>query len=114
MTPPLFADENFDFPVVQGLIELGYDVITMVDLNAANRGLSDDLVLRMATDLDRAVLTINRRDFIRLHRKDNRHAGIIACTRNPNVPAFVKAIDQVLRDTDDCSGRLLRVYRPDK
>jgi len=114
MTLLLLADENFDFPVVEGLSELGYDIMTMVELAAANRGLSDELVLRMATNLGRAVITINRRDFIRLHRKNDHHAGIVVCTRNSNVPEFVTAIDDALSGFDDCSGQLLRVYRPDK
>lgn len=112
MIPLLLADENFDFPVVAELKNLGYDIVTLVDLNLANRSLPDGEVLQIAVQLDRALITINRRDFIRLHRLDDNHAGIVVCTRNADVTEFANSVHQALRDITDFRKRLIRVYRP--
>ena len=55
----LLADENFPFPVTQELRRLGHDVVTLEDLGKVDQRLSDDAVLALATEQDRAVLTIN-------------------------------------------------------
>lgn len=112
MIPLLLADENFDFPVVAKLKEKGYDVITLVDLNLVNLGIPDEEVLKLATQLHRAVITINRRDFIKLHRANDEHAGIIVCTRNPNIEEFAQAVHETLAAHSEFKGQLLRVYRP--
>ncbi len=47
---------------------------------AGNTGLPDPDVLAFAVSNQRAVLTQNCRDFIRLHCLQPDHAGIIICT----------------------------------
>lgn len=70
----LYADEQFPFPVVQRLRQLGYDVLTAQDSGQANQKVPDDQVLSFATANNRAVITQNRRDFIRLHQQGQTHA----------------------------------------
>jgi predicted nuclease of predicted toxin-antitoxin system len=65
----LYADENFPLRVVQELRSLGYDVLTALEAGQANQRIADADVLAFAASLDRAILTVNRRDFIRLHHQ---------------------------------------------
>jgi hypothetical protein len=89
---PLYADEDFDYPVVEELRRLGYDVLTVPE--AGQAGQPDPAVLAYAVGQGRAVLTHNRRHFIRLHRQSPFHCGIIVCTRDKTPPlwpgAFIK------------------------
>ena len=50
------------------LRRLGHDVLTILETGAANQALPDENVLAFATTQNRIVLTLNRKDFIRLHR----------------------------------------------
>jgi len=63
----LYADEQFPLPVVKILRTLGYDILTVQDAGKAEQKIPDPEVLHYAISLNRAVLTMNRRDFIRLH-----------------------------------------------
>jgi hypothetical protein len=62
----LLADENFPFPVVVALRSFGYDVLTLSDLGKAGQALTDLAVLKLVSDDSRAVLTLNRKHFVRL------------------------------------------------
>ena len=64
----LYANEQFPRQVVQRLWEFGHDVLTVLEAGQANQRIPDDQVLHFASQAGRIVLTINRRDFIRLHR----------------------------------------------
>lgn len=70
----LYADEQFPLPAVELLRTLGHDLLTVQA--AGNAGFSDPEVLAFAVSTVRAVLTQNRRDFIRLHLQQPDHAGI--------------------------------------
>lgn len=59
----LYADENFPLPVVEELRRLGFDVLTMYEDDKANQSLTNDAVLTIATDKERAFLTLNRKTF---------------------------------------------------
>jgi hypothetical protein len=61
---------------------------------------------------DRAILTLNRKHFIRLHREQTPHAGIIVCTFDPDFFGQAERIDEAIRSIDDFRGRLIRVNRP--
>lgn len=63
-----YSDENVPLDVVRGLRSLGHDVLTAFEAGQANRNTQDDEVLRFAVEEKRAVLTLNRLDFHRLHR----------------------------------------------
>jgi hypothetical protein len=72
-----YADEDFDYPVVVELRQLGHDVLTVQE--AGQKGQKDPAVLAFASAQGRAVLTYNRRHFIRLHRQTSSHTGIVIC-----------------------------------
>lgn len=80
----LLADENFPFPVTEGLRELGHDVTTILELGKAGQGFPDENILLTAASDNRAVLTLNRKHFKQLHKESQDHKGIILCTYNPN------------------------------
>ncbi len=75
----LYSNENFPMDIVRELRRLGYDVVTFYDAGQANQGIPDEDVLRFATQQERAVITLNRDDFIALHRSGISHNGIIIC-----------------------------------
>lgn len=110
----LYADEDFPHPVADALRTFGHDVLTALAAGQANQKIPDSQVLAHATSLDRAVLTLNRRDYIRLHRASSRHSGIIACTHDPDVDALAHRIDAALAKTSDLHGQLVRITRPSK
>ena len=80
----LYANENFPLPAVLELRQLGHDVLTVVETGKAGQAVPDDEVLAFATAEGRAVLTVNRRHFIRLHGEQPDHAGIVVCTFDPD------------------------------
>ena len=107
----LFAEEDFPFPTVERLRELGHDVLTTHESGLANIGTDDPEILAEATRLERAVLTMNRRDFIALHSLDANHGGIVVCTRDPDTDALADRIHQAVSAVRQLSGQLLRVNR---
>ncbi len=107
-----YANENFPLPVVQELRRLGHELVTIQETGYANRELPDDQVLAHATADRRAVLTINRKHFIRLHKTAPDHAGIVVCTFDPDFEAQAGRIDQAARAKDSLDGELIRVNRP--
>ena len=63
----LYADENFPLRVVEELRRLGIDVLTAFEDGRANQSITDEDILARATELGRAIVTLNRRDFKRIH-----------------------------------------------
>jgi hypothetical protein len=108
----LFADEDFPRPAVERLRSVGHDVLTVVDVGMASQRVPDDVVLARATTDLRAVLTINRRHFMQLHRTVPHHAGIVVCTADPDFAALAMRIDAALAEAGQLDGRLIRVIRP--
>jgi predicted nuclease of predicted toxin-antitoxin system len=74
-----YSNENFPMDIVMELRRLGYDVLTSYDAGQANQGIPDEEVLAFATQQERVVITLNRDDFIALHRGGIPHNGIIIC-----------------------------------
>jgi predicted nuclease of predicted toxin-antitoxin system len=107
----LYADEQFPLPVVQRLRALGYDILTAQAAGQANQRIPDDQVLAFATASDRAVISQNRRDFIRLHRQNPNHAGIIVCSKNLDWDGFTAIIYQVLGNYEILTGELVRIAK---
>jgi hypothetical protein len=56
-------------------------------------------------------LTHNRQDYIRLHRLNPEHEGIIVCTSNPDFPALAEKVNDQLQAVDSLKGLLIRVNR---
>lgn len=107
-----YADEQFPFQVTELLRNLGHDVLTVQEAGNANQRIPDELVLAFAVGQERSILTINRIDFIRLHRRDNQHFGIVVCTNNRNWEQFAARIDKTVRAEESLRGKLIRVVRP--
>lgn len=108
----LLADENFPRPVVEHLRGLGHNVLTLNDIGYVGQGVSDPSVLDLATADNRAVLTINRRDFVRLHLARTVHAGIIVCTFDSDFVGQATRIAAAIKGDEPLAGRLIRVNRP--
>jgi predicted nuclease of predicted toxin-antitoxin system len=92
----LYSNENFPLPVVEHLRGLGHDVLTIQETGQADQALSDVEVLAFAAREQRALLTLNRRHFIRLHQENSRHGRI----------------HQAIGAQASLAGQLIRVNRP--
>ena len=107
----LYANENFPFPVVLALRNLGHDVLTVCETGKADQAWPDEDVLEYATQDDRALLTFNRKHFVRLQETQT-HAGIIAGTFDPYFVSLAQRIDELVREHTNLAGQLFRVNRP--
>jgi hypothetical protein len=108
----LYSNEIFPLPVVQELRALGHDVLATQETGQAGNAVPDTEVLDYASGLHRAVLTLNRRDFIRLHLASAAHAGIVACTFDPDFTGQAERIHQAIAQEGHLTGKLVRVNRP--
>ena len=108
----LYANENFPLPVVLELRRLGHDVITVAETGKAGQKTSDDEVLSFAISDARAVLTLNRKHFFRLHREAPGHFGIVACTYDPDFLGQAARIHETIGAATQLARKLIRVYRP--
>lgn len=109
-----YANENFPLPVVLELRRLGHDVLTLQETGKADQRVTDEQVLAFATAENRAVLTINRKHFIRLHRESPPHAGIVVCTFDADFVGQAGRIHTAVASLPEMAGQLLRVNRPAK
>jgi predicted nuclease of predicted toxin-antitoxin system len=108
----LYADEHFPLGITQYLRQLGHDVLTVQDAGQAGQKISDPEVLLFAIAQNRAVITQNRKDFIRLHRLQPEHTGIIVCTFDANWEALADRIDKAIGAEASLQDQLIRVVRP--
>ena len=108
----LYSNENFPLPVVERLRAYGHDVLTIQETGKADQALADNEVLKFATDENRAVLTLNRRHFIRLHRESPQHAGVLVCTVDPDIAGQAERIHKTISAQSSLNGQLIRVNRP--
>lgn len=107
----LYADEQFPKIVVKLLRDRGHDILTVQEAGNANQRIPDEDVLAFAISNNRAVLTINRSDFIRLHSLQPDHLGIIVCTEDLDRERLAARIDEAIINVD-LSKILIRVNRP--
>ena len=107
----LFADENFALPVVLSLRQFGHDVWTLQEASMVNQSIEDEAVLAFAHEDGRAVMTINRKHFVRLHNAGLEHSGIIVCTFDPDFQKQAGRIHAALK-SQELAGQLIRVNRP--
>ncbi|HMN27438.1 MAG TPA: DUF5615 family PIN-like protein [Caldilineaceae bacterium] len=94
---------------VEALCPLGHDVLTIHEDGKANQRYPDEAVLAEATAGERAVLTLNRKHFIRLHERSSSHTGIILCTYDPDFVGQARRIDKALRSMSSLMGILVRI-----
>src|SRR2546430_10082812 len=108
----LYADENFPLRTVEELRRLGHDVLTALEDGRANQSIPDEDLLARATEIGRTLLTINRLDFKRLHRRMPDHAGIIICTEDPDRIGQAQRVAASIAEAGELRGQLLQVFRP--
>ena len=108
----LYADEQFPRLVVEFLRGLGHDVLTVQEAGNAGLKIPDEEVLEFAVSNDRAVLTLNRVDFFRLHRLQPDHAGIITCKDDADRQRIAIRINEAISNEETLKGKLIRVVRP--
>ena len=94
----LYTNENFPQPVAEELRRLGHDVLTVQEAGNAGRAVPDEQVLAFAREQRRAVVTLNRKHFIRLHEQHPDHAGIVVCTFDPDFAGQARRIHEVLEE----------------
>ena|SRR5580698_9582253 len=107
-----YSNENFPFPSVSKLRELGHDVLTVLEAGNANQRIADEAVLAYAVSENRAVLTINRRHFISLHNRNPHHGGVVVCSIDADFEALARRIHDAVTARADLDGVLIRVNRP--
>lgn len=108
----LYADEMFPRKVSELLRTMGHDVLTVQEAGNANLGIPDDEVLNFALSDNRTVITLNRQDFIKLHRNSPEHSGIIVCTNDTDRSRMATRINEVINQEESLTGKLIRVVRP--
>jgi predicted nuclease of predicted toxin-antitoxin system len=109
----LYADVQYPYPVVELLPALGHDVLTVQEAGKANQKIPDSDVLAFASSEKRAVITENRKDFVRLHRDlQLDRAGIIAITNDRGWEALANRIHAAITAEESLPGKLIRVVRP--
>ena len=108
----LYTNENFPLKATLLLRALGHDVLTSQEAGNANQAIPDAEVLRFAAEIGRAILTINKRDFVHLHRLGSSHAGIIVCSQDPDLTRQAEAIHEAIQGFESLTGQLIRVNRP--
>lgn len=109
----LRADEDIPQALVDELILLGVDIITAQTAGVGNRRIPDAVALAQATAIGRAIVTHNRRDFVRLHLHNSQRADIIACTRDDGDPCgLAQRIVAAIGNQATLESQLIRVYRP--
>lgn len=108
----LYADEMFPRKVSELLRTMGHNVLTVQEAGKANLGIPDDEVLAFAISDNRTVLTLNRQDFIKLHKSSPEHLGIIVCTNDTDRSRMATRINEAINPEEPLTGKLIRVVRP--
>jgi predicted nuclease of predicted toxin-antitoxin system len=106
----LLADENFSLAISSGLRKYGHDVVSLQDLGLAGIKFPDEEVLKKAVELERCVLTFNKKDFIQLHKKNPNHKGIVVCTFIRDANLLMDKIHSAIENESDLANRLIRIY----
>lgn len=108
----LYTNENFPFPAVEELRRLGHNVLTTLEAGKSGNAIPDEAVLQFACADNRAIVTLNRKHFIRLHEQYPEHFGIIVCSFDPDFVSLAERINTSINDQSPLSGKLIRVNRP--
>jgi hypothetical protein len=107
-----YANENFPFPAVLALRRLGHDVTTTAESGRSGQRIPDEEVLQFASSQGFAVLTMNRRHFVRLHQMVGDHAGIVVCSSDADFEKLAQRIHEAILPHPSLRRLLLRVNRP--
>ncbi|MEG4227578.1 DUF5615 family PIN-like protein [Microcoleus sp. N9_B2] len=107
----IYCDENFPLDIVGHLRQLEYDFLTCYEAQNANQGIPDETVLAFATQQQRILVTLNRDDFIALHRTGVAHSGIIICKDDRDYGGQAQALHACLSENPDLTNRLVRIKK---
>ena len=107
-----YANENFPEPAVSALRALGHDVLTTRDAGNANRAIADPDVLTYATTNKRILVTLNRRNFIRLHEQSQEHGGIVVCHEDLDFARLARRVHEATSAVQVLERQLVSVRRP--
>ena len=107
----LYSNENFPLPAVIELRRLGHDVLTTQETGKSDQAMPDEEVLAFAAAQRRAVVTLNRKHFVKLHQRSPRHAGIVVRTVDVDFMALAARIHAAVSREADLAGKLIRVNR---
>lgn len=111
MTFRFYANENLPAELVTTLRRLGHDVLTSYEAGNANQGIPDEQVLTTATADHRVVITLNRDDFLALHRRGEAHSGIVVCKDDKDFQGIGETLHNYLMTQETLQNRLLRVLQ---
>ncbi|MEB3290446.1 MAG: DUF5615 family PIN-like protein [Leptolyngbya sp.] len=107
-----YSNENLPIDLVVALRQLNHDVLTSYESGQANQNIPDHEVLTFATADHRCVITLNRQDFIALHRSSVVHGGIVLCREDRDYLGQAQALHRYLETSDqDLRNRLIRVQK---
>jgi hypothetical protein len=106
----LYSDENFPFATVEALRGLDHDVLTTLEAGQAGQAIPDNAVLQFAIRDKRSVLTMNRRDFMKLHAENPEHEGIVVCRFDIDYQGLAERIHVALQ-ASTIKNQLIRVNR---
>lgn len=110
----LYSNENFPKEVVIALRQKGHDVLTASEAGNANAAIPDEQVIAYAIQTERTLLTINRWDFVRLHKENTTHLGIVVCTQDTDTTGQAQRIHEAIERESDLRGKLIRINRPQR
>jgi hypothetical protein len=111
MMARLDADELFPRVVVEFLRLMIHNILTVQAAGKENPKNPGEKVLAFAVSENRAVLTLNRRYFIRLHSLQSDHAGIIVCKPDHDLAIMAANINEAISSLATLTNQLIRVYR---
>jgi Domain of unknown function (DUF5615) len=86
--------------------------MTCQEAGRAGIGIGDEMVLGDALAMGRILLTQNRDDFKRLHRKGLPHCGIVVCTYDPETESLARRISDAAVEHKASERWLASVIRP--
>lgn len=78
----------------------------------ANLGIPNEDVLAFAVGENRTVITLNRQDFIRLHKANPERTGIIVYSNYTGRPRMATPISETIATQQLLLGKLIRVVSP--
>ena len=86
-------------------------MLTSLEAGRANQKISDSEVLAFAINEGRALITLNRRHFVKLHDSTLAHRGIVVCTFDANFEDQATRVHAAIADFQSLDGKLIRVNR---
>ncbi|NBD34228.1 MAG: hypothetical protein GVY17_14985 [Cyanobacteria bacterium] len=106
-----YSNENFPQIMVELLREKGYDILTSKEAGQANQAISDPSVLEFGIKSNRIIITLNRDDFIHLHRQKQQHCGIVICKTDRDYQGQVDFLHNYLQTQVSLERRLIRIKK---